>query len=429
MRVGIERLAVHVPQYVLPMERFAAARRVPVQKLLAGLGVLEMAVTPPWEDAVTLAANAGSRLLRGVDVDPDEIGMLLVATETGVDHSKPVAVFVHDLLRIGSRCRVYELKHACYSGTAAVMTAADWVRAGGARRRRALVIATDIARYAPGSPGEPTQGAGAVAMLIGPDPATLELDEDSGTYAAQVNDFWRPFGHREAIVDGPYSLACYLDALSGAFAAYRALPQSRLEAATLLDEAGALLFHAPFPRMAGKAHRRLVELALHAGNGSGGAHDAEVEARVAESYPRLVDPGLGAVARIGNAYTASLYLCLATLLEQAGGVLAGRPLALFSYGSGCCAELFTGVVPAAGEHPSTGLAELLSARTVVDFDYYEQCLHDPGLGGTPAPDATAEFVFRGITGERRQYERLGCATARARHTEPAAAVNARLPVG
>ena len=123
MSVGIERLAVYVPQYALRLTDLAAARGVPPDKLTSGLGVQEMAIAAPCEDVVTLAATAGARLLRAADVDPDAIGMLLVATETGVDHSKPVSIFVHDLLGIGPRCRVYELKHACYAGTAALMTA------------------------------------------------------------------------------------------------------------------------------------------------------------------------------------------------------------------------------------------------------------------------------------------------------------------
>src|SRR5947208_5328127 len=126
-----------------------------------------MAIAPPCEDVVTLAATAGARLLRAARVDPEEIGMLLVATETGVDHSKPVSIFVHDLLGIGVRCRVYELKHACYAGTAALMTAADWVRASGGRPRRALVVAAGIARYEVGPAGGPTPGGGGVAMLGG----------------------------------------------------------------------------------------------------------------------------------------------------------------------------------------------------------------------------------------------------------------------
>src|SRR5262249_58124842 len=62
-------------------------------------------------------------------------------------------------------------------------------------------------------------------------------------------------------------------------------------------------------------------------------------------YRDAVAPGLEAVSRVGNTYTASLYLCLAALLEREGPRLAGQRLGLFSYGSGCCAEVFTGLVP------------------------------------------------------------------------------------
>src|SRR5205814_10457458 len=129
------------------------------------------------------------------------------------------------------------------------------------RPRRALVIAADVARYELGSAGEPTQGAGAVAMLVGSDARVLQLGNESGTYASNVYDFWRPLGRREAIVDGKYSLACYLDALSGAFAAYRELEEPALGPDdALTDRLARLLYHTPFPKMAAKAHRRLVEL-------------------------------------------------------------------------------------------------------------------------------------------------------------------------
>ena len=80
MSVGIERLQVYVPQYALRLTELAAARDIPPEKLTAGLGVQEMAIAPPCEDVVTLAATAGARLLRAARVDPEEIGMLLVAT-------------------------------------------------------------------------------------------------------------------------------------------------------------------------------------------------------------------------------------------------------------------------------------------------------------------------------------------------------------
>ena len=129
--VGIDQLGVYVPRYVLPLEALAVARGVPVEKILIGIGAHKMAVAPPWEDAVTLAANAAARLFTQARVDPGEIGFLLVATETAVDHAKPASIFLHELLGLRPNCRTFELKHACYSGTAGVMMAADWIHSGG----------------------------------------------------------------------------------------------------------------------------------------------------------------------------------------------------------------------------------------------------------------------------------------------------------
>ena len=408
MSVGIERLAGYIPSYALSLRDLALARNVPPEKMTAGLGVHEMAIAAPCEDVVTLAASAGLRCLRRAGVDPNEIGLLLVATETGVDHSKPVSIFVHELLGIGRHCRVYELKHACYGGTAALMTAADWVRAGGTRRRKALVIASDIARYELRSAGEPTQGAGAVAMLVGNEPRVLALDAESGTFAANVYDFWRPFGRREALVDGKFSVDCYLDALSGAFLQYRALERPALGPEDALsDRLTRLLYHTPFPKMASKAHRRLIELDWRAA-GRGEADDESIAA----SFRTLAAPGIEAVSHIGNTYTASLYFCLAGILEREARMLAGRRIGLFSYGSGCCAEFFTGTMPTGAEAVAdAGLRELLASRTMIDMEEYERLMTTSELGGEPPSAFTGEFVFQGVRNDRREYGRLRASMA------------------
>ena len=408
MSVGIERLAGYIPSYALSLRDLALARNVPPEKMTAGLGVHEMAIAAPCEDVVTLAASAGLRCLRRAGVDPNEIGLLLVATETGVDHSKPVSIFVHELLGIGRHCRVYELKHACYGGTAAVLSAADWVRAGGTRRRKALVIASDIARYELRSAGEPTQGAGAVAMLVGNEPRVLALDAESGTFAANVYDFWRPFGRREALVDGKFSVDCYLDALSGAFLQYRALERPALgPQETLSDRLTRLLYHTPFPKMASKAHRRLIELDWQAA----GRREADDES-IAASFRALAAPGIEAVSHIGNTYTASLYFCLAGILEREARMLAGRRIGLFSYGSGCCAEFFTGTMPNGAEAVAdAGLRELLGSRTMIDIEEYERLMTTSELGGEPPSAFTGEFVFQGVRNDRREYGRLRASMA------------------
>ncbi len=413
MSVGIDRLAAYVPCWALPMPALAAARGIPLEKLTQGLGVREMAIAPPCEDVVTLAANAGARLLRAAEIDRGEIGLCLVATESAVDHAKPVGIFIHELLGLGRQCRVYELKHACYAGTAALMTAADWVRAGGVRHRRALVVAADVARYERGSPGEPTQGAGAVAMLVQHDPRALQLGEESAVHAAHVYDFWRPLDHREALVDGKYSITCYLDALAGAFTTYRALERPALgPAETFAERMASLLYHVPFPKMASKAHRRLLELDWRAAEARWAAAEPRLDALVDESFAAQVAPGIEAIARVGNMYTASLYFCLAALLEREGRRLGGRRLGLFSYGSGSCAEFFTGTVPGSvGGVADAGIAAMLAARRAIDVAEYERALDAADAGGEPVAGFAGEFVFHGVRNHRREYARVAAEAA------------------
>src|SRR5262245_13148607 len=91
--VGIDDLGVYTPSYRLDLVELARVRGVAPEKITVGLGAREMSVTPPWEDTVTLGANAAQRLFTHDTTEPDDIGMLLVATETAVDHAKPVGIF------------------------------------------------------------------------------------------------------------------------------------------------------------------------------------------------------------------------------------------------------------------------------------------------------------------------------------------------
>ena len=118
------------------------------------------------------------------------------------------------------------------------------------------------------------------------------------------------------------------------------------------------------------------------------------------------------VARIGNTYTASLYLCLAALLEREGRALASRRLGLFSYGSGCCAEFFTGTVPRSIEGAAdAGVDGLLARRTLLEVEQYERFARAAETGGEPPPGFAGEFVFLGVRQGRREYARTSAALA------------------
>lgn len=399
--VGIDDLGVYTPRYVLPLDVLAKARGVDPLKISVGLGAHRMAVCPPWEDTVALGANAAARLFAQKRVHPEEIGMLMVATETAVDHAKPASIFLHELLRLPANCRTFELKHACYSGTAGLMMAIDWIRSGASRGRKALVVTTDIARYDLQSSAEFTQGAGAVAMVVSQEPRLLAIDAVSGVFASNVYDFWRPLERREALVDGKFSLDCYLNALEGALADYHA-GLNGAGGELLTNRFGALLYHTPFPKMAQKAHARLLEHEWRRSN----RNPVELAAQVERSYADLVDPWLDAARQVGNVYTASLYLCLAWLCEQQGSALEGKEIGLFSYGSGCCAEFFSGRLVGGSARHAAGirLADLLAARREVTVEEYESFMRAEPCGGTPPGEDAGFCHFAGVREQKRLYE-------------------------
>jgi len=400
-RVGIDAMAVAIPRRFISLPDLAEARGVAPAKYTQGLGAIEMAVADPSEDTVSLAAEAGRRALAAAQLDPDQLGLLVVGTETGVDHSKPVASFVHGLLELPRAMRVYDTQHACYGGTAGLAAAVEWIASGAAAGRSALVICSDIARYGLGTAGEPTQGAGAVAMVVTADPAMLAIDVGiSGASSTHVHDFWRPLGHRVAEVDGHYSVQCYLDALAGAYRGWKD------RAGVTSEQLARICYHVPFCKMAKKAHAQVWRCDLddrQHGDPLATWDAAAEELAAARAFDTQVAPSLLACSRVGNIYTGSLYLALASLLDH-DRTLAGQRIGLFSYGSGCTSEFFSGVVGRRVQDriEALDLGGVLAAREQITIAEYEQIMAEV----SPQPDsARPGFAFTGVRDHRRQYAR------------------------
>ncbi len=393
---GIDAMAFHGTQYYLEMADLAAARGVDPDKYILGLGQRQMAVATPCEDTVTMATVAAHRALERFDIDPGEIGTLIVGTETGVDHSKPVAVYVHDMLGLAPNCRTFETKHACYGAMAGLTSAMDWISAGRARGRKALIVASDIARYGLNTAGEPTQGAGAVAMVVSEKPRLLELDPTSfGDYTRQVMDFWRPLYSKYAFADGHYSIDCYLDAFSGAWrdACENAGSWDPLR----LDRLAACFYHVPFTKMARKAHHRHCETEW---GKKVEREDTEQVAAIRESYDQQVAPWLELNSVVGNIYTGSLFLALMDYLRKAQPA-GGERVSVFSYGSGCGAAFGTGVVTpeAAGLAERLDPATHLEQRRKLDMDRYEELIRlseTADHNEAPYPDPADWQLDRGL---------------------------------
>jgi 3-hydroxy-3-methylglutaryl CoA synthase len=93
-----------------------------------------------------------------------------------IDKSKSVKTVLMDLFGDNTDIEGIDSKNACYGGTAALFNAVNWIESSSWDGRYALVVAGDIAIYAEGG-ARPVGGAGAVAMLIGPNaPIVLECE-------------------------------------------------------------------------------------------------------------------------------------------------------------------------------------------------------------------------------------------------------------
>ncbi len=388
MNIGIDLISFYTPHYYLDLKTLAGVRGVDPNKFTSGLGQEKMAVPPPDEDIVTMAASAARPILEKTDAN--DIELLLLGTESGIDQSKASALFAHKLLNLPTRCRAAELKEACYAATAGLQLAIAWVARNPAKK--ALVLGSDIARYDLKSPGEPTQGAGAIAMLISANPRVLAVDPESGYHAEDVMDFWRPNYRDEALVDGKYSMLVYISSMLDAWRQYTALTGRKF------SDFDAFCYHLPFTKMAEKA---LTKLAKETGQYP---DPAELQKKMESSllYNRIT----------GNTYAASLYEGLCSLLDNMPDDLSGRRIALFSYGSGCMGEFYSGVVQHGyREHLFTERhVNLLDNRTELTYQQYEDMfqLGFPEDGGdhTFAQYRTGPFRLAGVKDHKRTYEAI-----------------------
>lgn len=350
---GISALGMAIPHFALPLTEFAKIREVDSVQYTDSLGCEVMALCAPDENVITLAVKAAQRAIENWHGSKDDIGLLIVATESSIDMSRPLSAWVMSALRLSGNIRSYEVKHACYAGTAAVRQALEWQLSGNARGKAALVVAADIALYAQGHSGEPTQGAGAVAMIIAT-PDIAAINPTSYYWSDPQFDFWRPIDQAYPEVNGRLSLTCYTNAALQCFK--QLAPQAQLS--DHLNEFEYICLHVPFPKMVYKAVKRLGEYC--------GWDTAEIS----NQYQRKVYATMSWNQQIGNAYTASLWFSVANALTQ---LQAKQQLLAFSYGSGCGAELLS-LQCTSNQSVSTWKQQLstdLANREFIDHKFYK----------------------------------------------------------
>ena len=445
MAAGIDDISIYIPQLYLDASDFANARGLDPAKLERGLGIGQMAIVDTNQDPACLASNACLKVMQKNKLTPDQIGRLYVATESSLDESKAMNSYVIGMLEqvygdgTFGHCGGIECKFACVSGSYALYDNTNWIRAGEAEDKYALVVVSDIAKYDMGSSGEVTQGAGAVAMLLNDKPRLLTFDPKvTSTSIKNEYDFYRPFGKETPIVHGQYSNLLYLIQVKNALTDYKnKVKRTGLikikDDETILDHIDYLNMHLPYSNMGKKALAYLVRHEWRSiprwkniieqigmdepvpkdprGTIESVLADADFMAKdhkftklfsktkeYMEIYESKLSSSLIASKMIGNLYTASLYLGFRSSLEfeyQKGINLEGKRVGFCSYGSGASAMIFSGVIQPEYEQvvKEMNLETELGPRTKLTLEEYEE-LHENKRGPEDnIRTANKEFVL------------------------------------
>jgi len=406
---GISGLALYLPPYRVQLADWCKWNDQPWDKVRNVVG-RSFRMRGPEQSVYTLAANAVWRLIQAYDIDPADIGYLALGTESSSDNSAGAvivkgmlddALAVHGMPRVSRECEVPEYKHACLGGVYALKGALRYLATDGATRK-AIVVCSDIAEYERGSSGEPTQGAGAVAMLLEAEPKLLDVDLARSGSASDYRmvDFRKPFARFRGqpqrhdgqmqdlpVFNGRYSTSCYVDATRHAMNAMLAKQSDRH--VDYFHAVDAVFMHRPYHKMPASGwamaylfaladgdERSVGELREHCAAAEidadkvlaeigGGAPDmrARVSAgasgddafptaaellrrmRKTPAYQKLVDDKLALGSEmmrdLGNLYTAALPAWLAAGFVEANGdemKLAGQRWLALGYGSGDASE-------------------------------------------------------------------------------------------
>ncbi|NP_999545.1 hydroxymethylglutaryl-CoA synthase, mitochondrial precursor [Sus scrofa] len=369
--VGILALEVYFPaQYVdqTDLEKFD---NVEAGRYTVGLGQTHMGFCSVQEDINSLCLTVVQRLMERTQLPWDSVGWLEVGTETIIDKSKSVKTVLMELFQDSGNTDIegIDTTNACYGGTASLFNAANWVESSAWDGRYAVVVCGDIAVYPRGN-SRPTGGAGAVAMLVGPE-APLALERGlRGTHMENAYDFYKPNATSEyPLVDGKLSIQCYLRALDRCYTLYRQKiekqwKQAGIERHFTLDDLQFMIFHTPFCKLVQKSLARLMfsdflladsdtQSSLYKGleafrgqklEDTYANKDIEKAFQKAslDLFNKKTKPSLYLSLHNGNMYTSSLYGCLASLLSQCSAQdLAGSRIGAFSYGSGLAASFYS----------------------------------------------------------------------------------------
>ncbi|KAL0043896.1 hypothetical protein WJX82_003072 [Trebouxia sp. C0006] len=348
--IGILAVEAYFPSQFVDQAELEKHDNASAGKYTIGLGQTSMAFFKDQENVVSAAMTVTQNLMDKYQIDPRSIGRLEVGTESSIDKSKSIKTFLMALFADSGNTDIEGVDNvnACYGGTAGLYNAINWVESRAWDGRYAMVVASDEAVYAEG-PARPSGGAGAVAFLVGPNaPLVLERGLTS-CHMQHVYDFYKPAGLYPK-VDGPLSLKCYMRALETCY--IRLCHKAELR--TAVNTANPRHPHAPHvpsesphvqpnpyvvsPQLECDPNSSTSDLIFPLSPDS--ALEKAMANKSAAQFEAKVQPGCLAGQALGNMYSASLGMALASLIEAKGADLEGSKILMFSYGSGLAAGMF-----------------------------------------------------------------------------------------
>ena len=416
MSFGIEAASYYVPSLYLEIKDLAEKRGIEPAKLEKGLGLHKMGLPDVHEDAATFAAEALLKLIKDYEINPKDISRIYLGTESAIDAAKPTASYAMQMVEkvleaeFGERCfrncDVVDLTFACVGAVDALHNSLDFVRVN--PDKKAVVIASDYAKYELASSGEYTQGGGAVSLLISAKPDLLEIENNWGVATESVFDFFKPRRHfkkedltnssenfpdkieiftDEPVFDGQYSNQCYQDRIREAYEHYKEVSGKEKP----YQNWKYLIFHLPYAFHGKRVFTEIYSLE----NGLSYSNPEEQKAVAkSEDYLKFISEKIEKTQRasseIGNMYTASIFMALLSGLQTSfneNEELAGQEIGFLGYGSGSKSKVFAGKVSDNWKNVVTkwNLFENLNERLAIDFDTYEK-LHRKKLEHSVNPE-------------------------------------------
>ena len=429
MDVGISYLDFYIPNLYLDIEEFSKYRNINSEKLKKGLGIEKMAFLDVYEDTATMAANALENLIEKNDIDPSGINRIYLGTESALDSSKPTATYAVDMVeqKIGKRVfkhtDVVDMTFACVGAVDVLQNALDYVRVH--PEDKVVVIASDFAKYDLESPGEYTQGAGAVALFVESDPQLMSFGAAFGVGFKSAHDFFKPrrqypvnvetqayttdkslqVYREEPVFDGQFSNQCYQDRIREAYFHYKSKAGIK---DNLHNRWSGLIFHLPYA-----SHGKRIFTEIYQLEKDGREPDDNFEQHYdfdtlktlgkSDEYRTFVQKKITtaqlASGQIGNMYSASIFMSLISeLIYKKDHLKAGDRFGFIAYGSGSKAKVFEGHLAKgfASSVDKLQLVERLADRQAIDFKIYEQ-LHRKALK-TSVNQPQHEFVLKNVAG-------------------------------